>query len=68
MKNERVLARWVRSEMYKEMTGHTKATLAKLRAELTEGEHWRRGYEGPNTFYYNHEAIDLMMDPVDNAL
>lgn len=64
MKSDRPLARWVKSDLYKEMTGHTKQTLYILRSRhLKEGTHWKRGLEGPSTFYYNHERIDAMLDP-----
>jgi hypothetical protein len=57
-------SKWVKPSLLKAMTGHTNDTLKKLRAGgiLKEGRHFKRGIEGPQSFYYNHAAIDNLID------
>lgn len=61
--NTQPLAVWVKHDMYLKMTGHTTQTIKRLRLDniIQEGIHWRRGLEGPHTFYYNHAAIDALL-------
>ena len=56
-------AQWVKTNLYCELTGHTKTTLQKNKASgvWTEGVHYKAGPEGPKTCYYNLTAIDELI-------
>jgi len=56
-------AKWVKADLYCALTGHTKITLQKNKANgvWTEGVHYKCGPEGSRTFYYNIEAIDMLI-------
>lgn len=57
-------AKWVRSDLYCKLTGHTINTLQKNRFKgvWVEGVHYKLGPEGSRTHYYNVEEIDKLID------
>lgn len=56
-------AKWVKADLYRKLTGHTPVTMQKNKASgvWVRGVHYKTGPEGPNTYYYNINAIDELI-------
>jgi hypothetical protein len=58
------VAKWVKQNLYCAMTGHTVPTLKQLRFKgvFVEGKHYKSGPSCERTYYYDHAAIDKLID------
>jgi len=61
MKND--LSKWVKQAKYLEMTGHTTRSLQHFRhTYLTDGVHFKSIGHLNRTLFFDHAAIDKMID------